>query len=146
MSDAIFKNILVGVNGTSESERAIDVAFSLAQAMGARVILLSVIAPLSPEAEAEGVGLEQAAGERARLEEHLRRTAEWGRDLKLNVSTELADGDPSDEIERKAEADAADLIVVGKRDIGRVRRWLEGSTSESLVQAARSSVLVVHEE
>jgi nucleotide-binding universal stress UspA family protein len=146
MTDAIFKNILVGVNDTSESERAVEVAFSLAQAVGARVILLSVIEPLSPDAEAEGVGLDQAASEREQLKEHLRQTAERGRELKLNVSTELADGDPREEIERKAEADSADLIIVGKRDIGRVSRWLEGSTSEALVQAAKSSVLVVHED
>jgi nucleotide-binding universal stress UspA family protein len=47
---------------------------------------------------------------------------------------------------QRAEQNAADLVVVGHRDIARVRRWLEGSTSESLVRDCPISVLVVHDD
>ena len=59
--------------------------------------------------------------------------------------SEVVDGDPEKEIERKSDEVSADLIVVGHRDISRVRRWLEGSTSETLVQTSKASVLVVHD-
>jgi nucleotide-binding universal stress UspA family protein len=146
MKDSKFHRILVGVNGTSECERAVEVAVSLATCLKAQLILLGVIAPLSAETQAEGVGLEDAAGARARLKEQVLMTATNAHDLGIDVVSEVVAGEPEKEIERKAEAASADLIVVGHRDIGRVRRLLEGSTSETLVQRSRASVLVVHED
>ena len=60
--------------------------------------------------------------------------------------SEIAAGDVEKEIERKSEEVSADLIIVGHRDISRVRRWLEGSTSEKLVQRSSASILIVHDE
>jgi nucleotide-binding universal stress UspA family protein len=141
-----FQRILVGANGTPESEHAVNVAISLAKSLHARVTVLGVIAPFSPETQAEGVGLEEASKGRERMEEQLRKATACGENLRIDLQTEIIEGDPEKEIEEKAERDATDLIVVGHRDIGRVRRWLEGSTSETLVRTSRASVLVVHDE
>ncbi|MBW4027298.1 MAG: universal stress protein [Acidobacteria bacterium] len=141
-----FKKILVGFNGTSGSSRAAEVAISLARSLNAKLILLGVVPPLTAEAQAEGLGLEEASGTRRRLEEQLEATASRVRSLGADVVTEIADGEPEAQIERKAEEEGVDLIIVGRREIGRVRHWLEGSTSETLVRSAHASVLVVHED
>lgn len=141
-----FRNILVGVNGTRGCENAIEIAVSLARSLGSRVILLGVIAPLSPESQAEGVGLDDASLARTQLEEQVRNSGEIARNLGIDVVAEIVEGFPEEEIERKAGEASADLIVVGYRDVGRVRRWLEGSTSELLVRSSRASVLVVHDD
>lgn len=141
----VFKTIIVGDNGTLEAERAVEVAISLAQSLKAKVILLGIIAPPSAESQAEGIGLQAPSEVRQQLEEKLGRTAAAGRQLGIEVVTEIADGEP-EEIERRAEQHSADLIVVGHREISRVRRWLEGSTSEALVRSSRISVLVVHDD
>ena len=54
MHSSPFRRILVGANGTPESERAVEVAISVAKSLGAQVIVLGVIAPLSAETQAEG--------------------------------------------------------------------------------------------
>ncbi len=63
----------------------------------------------------------------------------------ISITTEIVEGDPEEMIERRAEAGDVDLIVVGHRDVTRVRRWLEGSTSETLVKKSKTSVLVVRD-
>jgi hypothetical protein len=53
---------------------------------------------------------------------------------------------PSDEIVRVAEEIGTDLIVMGSRGLGGVRRALMGSTSDSVVRHAYCPVLVVRKE
>jgi len=138
-----FQTILVGDNGTSEAERAVAVAMSLGQQLKAKIILLGVVAPPSAESLAEGYGPTTVAAARKRLEDHLERTAQAGRQSGINVVVEIMEGMPEASIEERAEQDGADLIVVGHRHIGRIRTWLEGSTSESLVRKCPVPVLVV---
>ena len=56
----------------------------------------------------------------------------------------MAEGEVEDEIERCAEQHDVDLIVIGHRDVSRVRPRLEGSTSQNRVQKAHVLVLLVH--
>jgi nucleotide-binding universal stress UspA family protein len=58
----------------------------------------------------------------------------------------LAHGDPDNEIVRFAEDAHADLIVLGSRGLGRLRRALLGSVSDSVVRHAHCPVLVVRQE
>ena len=56
-------------------------------------------------------------------------------------------GVPDEEIVIKAEELGADLVVLGSRGLGGIRRALMGSVSESVVRNAHCTVLVVrHEE
>lgn len=145
IQDGVFKTIIAGDNGTPEAERAVEIAISLALSLKAKVVLIGIIAPPSAESQAEGVGLRAASDIRKQLEEKLGRVAEAGRQLGVEVVIEIAEGEPDEEIEHRAEQHSADLIVVGHREISRVRRWLEGSTSETLVRSSHISVLVVHD-
>ncbi len=139
-----FKTIVVGDNGRAESDRAVETAVTLAQCLRAKVIFVGIIPPPSAEAQAEGIGLRALADVRKHLEERLTRTAQEALQMGIECSTEIVDGEPEHELERRAEKHAADLIIVGHREISRVRRWLEGSTSEGLVRRSHVSVLVVH--
>jgi broad specificity phosphatase PhoE len=47
--------------------------------------------------------------------------------------------------EKRVRQGPIDLVVVGHRKIGRLRSWLEHSTSEGLVRRCPVSVLVVHD-
>lgn len=52
-------------------------------------------------------------------------------------------GSPADQILREAEEREADLVVVGRRGLGGLKRLLMGSVSEGVVQHARCPVLVI---
>ncbi|MGC2399964.1 MAG: universal stress protein [Acidobacteriaceae bacterium] len=144
MNDAAYKRILVGDDGTPEAQRAVDVAISLARSLDAKLILIGVVAPQSPESQAEGYGLEAIPEARQKLDEALRRKVEASGKSAKEVVIEILEGKPDEVIVQRAEESSADLVVVGRRDITRVRHWLEGSTSESLVRHCPISVLVVH--
>ena len=61
-----------------------------------------------------------------------------------NVETIMTDGDYADAILDTAEDIGADLIVVGRRGLGRVRSLILGSVSNKVMQSAACSVLAVH--
>ncbi len=56
----------------------------------------------------------------------------------------LREGNVANTVLEMANQEAADLIVVGTRDLGSVERFFLGSTAEAILQFARCSVLVVH--
>jgi nucleotide-binding universal stress UspA family protein len=143
---AAFKTILVGDDGTPEAERAVDVAVSLAQSLGAKLIVLGVVASPSPESQAEGYGLDTAIEARERLKERISAKLQSSGRPGTEVVTEIFEGKPDEVILQRVEQDSADLVVVGRRDVARVRHWLEGSTSESLVRHCPVSVLVVQDD
>lgn len=143
MISSAFKTILVGDDGTPEAERAVEVAISLAQSLRTKLIVLGVVEPQSPESQAEGYGLETVTRARERLKERLDRKIQVNAQSGIEVITEIFEGKPDEVIIQRVEQDSVDLVVVGRRDIARVRHWLEGSTSESLVRHCPVSVLVV---
>ena len=55
----------------------------------------------------------------------------------------LATGNPAEEIVRLAKPGSVDLIVVGARGLGVVKRLLLGSVSDAVLRAAPCSVLIV---
>lgn len=140
----IFEKIIVGSNGAPEAEHAVEVAISLAECIGARLVLLGVAPHPSPEAQAEGYALDDPAAAKQRLKTQLARIAEQAKARGVDIVVETDEGDPERQIEKHASESGADLIVVGHRNVSRVRHWLERSTSEALLHHAKTSILVVH--
>jgi len=72
------------------------------------------------------------------------RVGETAKARGVEILVEIVAGDPEKQIEKHASEEGADLIVVGHRNVSRLRHWLERSTSEALVNKAKTSILVVH--
>ena len=142
--------ILLASDGSEEALRAARTAVELSNELGAELHLLYVghmpnvfyEAPgamtLDPHLldRMEGRAEEQAA---TRLEEQARRVREAGGKISQAHSKI---GRPDVEIVRLAEELGADLIVVGSRGLGPLRRALMGSVSGSVLHHAHTSVLV----
>jgi nucleotide-binding universal stress UspA family protein len=145
-SGKLFRSILVAYDGTPAASRIVDTAMSLAQNVGAKLIVLGIVPPLSAEASAEGWGLEKEQKFRPHLETEMSRLTAQANKLAVEIRTEIVSGNPDETIEQRARAEDVDLVVVGHRTITRVRRWFEGkSTAEGLVSSAKTSVLVIPE-
>ena len=140
----VFERIIVGCNGAPEAEHAVEVAIGLAVGIGATVMLLGVAAPPSAEAEAEGYAFADPVKAKQRLDEQLKRLAESAKAQGVEIAVEVVAGDPEKQLEKHASAAGADLIVVGHRNVSRLRHWLEHSTGEALLHRAKTSILVVH--
>lgn len=61
-----------------------------------------------------------------------------------NLTTEICAGDIADEILDLAEAEKADILVLGRRGLGRVREALLGSVSQKVLHNAECTVIIVH--
>jgi nucleotide-binding universal stress UspA family protein len=134
-------HIVVGVDGTESSLRALDVTASVARRNEAEVTVVlvrhiptlatvgavpaldwpSVFAPLEKE-------VEEAA--RARL-------------VGVRWNLVVTDGSPAAELERVAVQLGADLLVVGRSQGGRIHRLIEGSVAGHAAVDAPVAVLVV---
>lgn len=135
------RRILLATDLTAASEVATDWAFALAERNGADLLVVSVIDPreLRKETQRTGLRWDQVRDRRQAAAQEL---VARGHPTGLNVSFLVWTGDPGESIVSAAEAEAADLIVVGTHGRGTIGRLLLGSVSEHVVRHAPCPVLV----
>ena len=136
------ERLLLATDLSEASSAATEEAFLLAGRLGASLLVVSVIDP--------GSLLLPGGRFRARIDqvrEHREVAAqalvERGREHGVAVSFLVWTGDPGDMIVSAAEAERADMIVVGSHGRGAVGRLFLGSVSEHVVRNAPCPVLVV---
>ena len=132
------EHLVVGVDGSEASLRALDTATVVARRNGSAVTVAFVRQPslfagavavdwsavfASVEAEVTEAARERLAGLRWRLV--------------------VADGLPAPELERIAQEEGADLLVVGRSQGGHIHRLIEGSVAGHAATHAPVPVLVV---
>jgi len=118
------RRILVGYDGSIESERALQLAFALVQCTESELFVLSVARPPEPEPPKRAYA-SRAASER--LKRALARLRSRVRRMGIEIKTQVAGGHPAEEIIRKAREDQVDLIVVGHRGMSRREELALGS-------------------
>lgn len=159
----MFKTILVPLDGSEHSRRALEVAHRLASADEATLYLLNV--PEWPPAAdllgnsvgAHAMGVSRQDIERAgrQLLEHFDKAEESGHSMmaqlkdKLGVShvhTEsiVRVGSPADVILEEANRLGVDAIVMGSRGLSNLKELLVGSVSHKVLHAAGCTVVTVH--
>jgi nucleotide-binding universal stress UspA family protein len=143
--EAIMKRILVGVDGSPEAAAAAEKAADLAQATGAKLQLVYVVPSRPPPGPVEYV----VESERSELVERnyaaamLRQLEIQCRREGVEIDTATASGRVAESLADRAEKDGFDLVVVGHRGRGGVRRALLGSVADRLLQISSGPVLVV---
>jgi nucleotide-binding universal stress UspA family protein len=145
--------ILLATDGSPEAERALRMAATLSERLGAELHMVSVEPmpdPLSwPEARIMSPELRGDVRERAEdaARKLLEGQAEKIEEMDLEISeVHAVAGRPDTEIVRVAEEVGAGLVVLGSRGLGPVRRAVMGSVSLSVVHHSHGSVLVVRGE
>ena len=145
----LFRHILVPVDGSPTSAKAVDEAVRLAMFSGAKISLLHVIDDLSHVTGFEPainyvkqiVPLMREAGERLLAKEGEKVLAHG-----LMVECVLIAEGPGrigDHVAEQARISDVDLIVVGSHGRRGVSRLFMGSDAEQIIRSAPVSVLVV---
>lgn len=142
--------IVAAIDGSPVAERAL--AFAVEEAAVRHLPLSVVIARPTLSARWSGdarlappLDTGKAEDMRSIAEEMLAKVEkERGRPNSADTSIELLNGPPAEIIEEFLRP--SDLLVVGSRGIGGVRRLLLGSVSSALVQTAPCPVVVVRPE
>ncbi|HSE93022.1 MAG TPA: universal stress protein [Methylomirabilota bacterium] len=136
--------ILVPLDGTPGSERALNEVVDLARARRARLRLLRV-ARLMPELRVDSRVIAFADQETARVEletlAYLRQLAEGLGDIETDPAVRF--GDPEAEIVKDAEVARADLIAMATRRRHGLAGMLQESVAQKVQRAADVPVLLV---
>jgi nucleotide-binding universal stress UspA family protein len=130
------RGILVATDGSSQSARATKMAAALAVSSGLPLTVVSVAE------HHNGSGVSESAAQ-ANVDGALSVVRAAGAQATGRV---VVEGKPYQAILATADQVEADLIVIGRRGIGRVERMLVGSTSEQVAGSAPGPVLIVHQE
>jgi nucleotide-binding universal stress UspA family protein len=134
--------ILLATDGSSHSRRATRWLRDLAMPAGATVTVLAVAVLDEPPRDAQTMTELRAAIARKARGVAERAAQTLGRRWR-QVEVVIREGDPRVEIVRVADEMHVELIVLGARGLGRVNRFLIGSTSLAAARYATCPVAIV---
>ena len=138
----IFQTILVAHDGSPQAQRATEIAFSLAEALQSKLLILAVIQLPKPAPRAELYAVLDDA--REHYEQSFARLREQASQRGIEIETEIEVGHPAEHVVHRAEQTHSALIIMGRRGISYFQRWLFGSISERVLRYAHCPVMVVH--
>jgi nucleotide-binding universal stress UspA family protein len=146
----MFKRILVTLDGSDLSERALQPALELAEKFEAQVTLLRVIAVDALVLATAGTGPQflhlrdmREERERAESEAYLQAIQAQWRATGVPIATRLAVGAPPEMIVQTAEQCDADLIVMSTHGRSGLNRFLYGSVAEAVLRGTQLPLLLI---
>jgi nucleotide-binding universal stress UspA family protein len=153
----MFEKLLVPLDGSEHSQRALEIAIQIAKEFGGKITLIhiysvtvpAVIVPepatltpagvpvVTPAEVSKMVEATRAVGNRILTEGEQK-----VKSANVEVQTALREGNTVQEILKVAKEEKFDLIVVGARGVSKIRELLMGSVSEGVIKNAPCPVLV----
>jgi nucleotide-binding universal stress UspA family protein len=138
----VTRTVVVAVDWSPVSKRAVEFAGEIATAMKARLVLLHVRAP---EGRPPVPAIPTGAASEGELPETL--ASEWSARVKslgvADVRVVFLEGPPVDALLGYVEAHPPDLLVFGRRGHSSGTRMLLGGVASSVLQHATCPLLVV---
>jgi nucleotide-binding universal stress UspA family protein len=138
--------IVVGTDGSTHAERALDEAIAVAQRDQATLHIVTAFPDpgmlreqIKSGAKTVTVNLSEVA------DMVLARAAGRAAEAGIQAETHAEEADPAEAILDVAKRVKADLIVVGSRGLTGVRRFMLGSVSSKVSQHADCTVTIVRE-
>ena len=146
MHELVFLNILVAVDGSPSSHRALEQAFDVARAMNSKLTLVTVAPLPSMYVTLGGVSSETMSDELDRWASGILAAAVEAVPEDLVAHTLQRSGHPGPEIADVLERGGFDLVVLGTRGRGRAQEGLLGSVNGYLHFHSRVPLLSVPED
>lgn len=147
----MYKCLLVAVDGSKQSDKALDHAVALAEKFGSELKLLAVVPSiyhyvLSEESTCTAYTIQQFLDKAQSFFNDVLTDAEEmvrSRHADIKVSTILMKGRPSAIIVDVAEKEECDMIIIGSRGMGGITGLVLGSTSHRVVDSCIKPVMIV---
>lgn len=137
--------ILIGIDGSDISAKAIRVVAGRKFAPGSEVRLINVPTTVPPEAEGQLLTAfaEWMAAEQMRVGEMISQGTKMLEEAGLSVTAVVREGDPKRVLLREAEEWKAEVIFLGAKDMTRTSRLRLGSVSSAVASRAHCTVEIV---
>jgi nucleotide-binding universal stress UspA family protein len=137
------KKVLVPVDGSESSKKALEMALAIAEASSASLLVLEVIeefGPLPGYYEAAPAGKDRVKWISEQRFEAVHPVLDK---TKVKWERKITEGYAADRICEIAAEEKIDMIVIGSRGLSGLGRFLMGSVSDRVVHHAPCSVTVV---
>lgn len=142
---ALFKKILVAIDGSENSKRALQTVIEMAADKEYKVTLMHVVQPVYQAVG--GYGMIDMASLTSIQEGYGRDVLDESKEIMekahVQVDTQLVLGARGKQICELANSGEYDLIVIGRRGIGRLEEVVLGSVSSYVVRHSHIPVLIV---
>jgi nucleotide-binding universal stress UspA family protein len=140
----LFSKLLVPVDGSENSLRALEEAIFLSKKLDAQITALHVMekAPtvyIHPQKELE----ELLKNYRKESERILEKCQQIGKNNRIELNMAISEGDVASKIIQYAEKGRFDMVVMGHRGSGKFKEMVLGSVSEKVLHRTKCSVLIV---
>lgn len=138
----VFGRVLVPVDGSELSFKALDVGVRLASVMGSALYAINVFAMPSFAATATEI----RALEESKMQERkwiVERALEAGKGAGVKVKAELLAGNSAEKILGYIEHEKIDLVIMGSSGLGQIKSLMMGSTTYKVSHNARCAVLII---
>jgi len=141
-----YKKILVAYDGSASAKNALIQAIKIAEAEGSWLKILSVAPTYEGDLDITGVRdiKEALRGPAKKFISEAKAIAE--KSGAPTVITNIEEGDPSEKIVSAAEEENCDLIVMGRRGLGRLERVLVGSVTARVIGFSKKDIIVVPQD
>ena len=136
-----FKKILVPVDGSIYSEKALKRASELVQVFDSEITLIYVVeksVPINLLDRKESLEILRNFGNKS-----LKKADAMLKKKGISAKLLLKEGNIFNEIEKVVKKEKCNLVVVGNKGLGSVTRLLLGSVSNKISQSSSCSVLIV---
>jgi nucleotide-binding universal stress UspA family protein len=143
----LFSKILVGLDGSEYSLKALDIAIDLAKKYQSELILVHVVMRQIYAINPPEAGVLAGTAIVRELEEDGKAILAKGeaavKAQGIPVETRLKQGVPAEELLRAVADENVDLIVLGSRGLSQVRAFFLGSVSDKVSHHAKCPALIV---
>ena len=141
MRKSLYMNILVPLDGSENSQKALLQACDLAKNQQANLILVYVVdKPISLNLldRKEYLGILRKFGDKVLI-----KGKQIAKNQGLDVTTVMKEGNITNEIVKFAKIKKCNLIIVGSKGLGKTARFFLGSVSNKLASNSPCSILIV---
>ncbi|MFL5871052.1 MAG: universal stress protein [Solirubrobacterales bacterium] len=146
MTERVFRNILVAIDGSETAARALDAAAQLAEALNAKLTLIAVSPEVPGYAYRSAIDVGALEREAEAETDRILRDAVDSLPDDLPVTSVLKHGNSGERIVEQIEAGGHDLLAMGSRGRGRLTSNLFGSVGAYVHFHSRIAMLVIHPE
>lgn len=138
------KSILVAVDGSAHSEKAVRYACAMGPSLGAEVIILHVVPMVVSATPYHDTVSDQPFISLQNLgEDILARATKLANSLGCEVTDLMSHGDPAAQIIDIASERNISMIIIGSRGVSGLKRLFTGSISDKVSKSASCPVMIV---
>lgn len=140
----MFTNILVPVDGSDNSYRALDAALLFSEKLGSNITAVHVM----EQVPITHIGSEKLLSEfleayKKENQDILSKCSEIATQKGLTIKTLLLQGNPASVILDYSKQEKFDLLIMGSRGMGKFKELILGSVSSKIVHHSPCAVLLI---